>query len=207
MIKRIAALLLGLAGVHFSSNAQSISRINLKVTNDSAIITSVELRTDNFLIKISQNGNGSQRMHWDDIDNEHKKADLNYLDNTAIEYYTQYDGFDNIGKLKSIGKVKITYFDRFDNPDKTGKIKSIGNIGFAYYDKFDNIGKLKSVGDINIFYQDRFDGQDNIGKLKMIGNTNIIYYTRFDGKENLGKIKQIEGNTPSLNIVRVGDEF
>lgn len=116
---------------------------------------------------------------------------LNIEAGRNLNYMTQFDGFDNIGKLKSIGNTAITYYDRFDL-DNFGKLKSIGNTRITYYDRFDqdNFGKLKSVGNIAITWYDRFDAGYIYGKLKSIGNMPVTYYDQLDGF-NIGKLKSI----------------
>lgn len=136
-----------------------------------------------------------------DIDNEQIILFLFLNGNIAFDnnltgqavYRDKFDGFDNIGKLKSIGNTTFTYYDRFDREENFGKIKSIGQIQFTYYDSFDmdNIGKLKSVGDIRIAWYDRFDRTELMGKLKSVGDMPVTYYDALDGRERAGKIRSI----------------
>ncbi|HEY4325621.1 MAG TPA: hypothetical protein VGN20_16615 [Mucilaginibacter sp.] len=182
-----------LIGFSFICKAQTVSRINMVVSDHTASLKSVEFLHINTPYCVGLNGNFIQRPGTEN--------------NLSLTYYDEFDGQQNIiGKLKSIGSVKVTYYSEFDGFDNIGKLKSIGDTKITYYDRFDggdNIGKLKSIGDTKIAYYTEFDGFDNIGKLKSIGNTKITYYDRFDISQPTGKIKSIDGDDPYLNIITI----
>ncbi|WP_144910929.1 hypothetical protein [Mucilaginibacter frigoritolerans] len=168
ILKRILFIML-LTGFSFMGMAQTLAHVNLMVSSKRAAVTSVDVVNNNIVYCIDMGGHVVQNSGADN--------------NLSISYYTQFDGFDNIGKLKSIGNIPISYYTQFDGPDNIGKLKSIGNIAISYYTQF--------------------DGPDNIGKLKSIGGTTITYFDRFDLSQPAGTIKSIDGNTPCLNIISI----
>ena len=166
ILKRTLFIIL-LAGFSFTGRAQSLTHVNLLVSNDRAAVASIDVTNSNNLYSVDLRGHANPKANADN--------------NLNIAYYTDADGPDNIGKLKSIGNITVTYYTQFDGPDNIGKLKSIGNVAIAYYTQY--------------------DGFDNIGKLKTIGSTTITYYDRFDISQPTGTIKSIDGNTPCLNII------
>ncbi len=214
LIRIIPTLLL--LSLSLMSRAQSISKINMQVTDCNAEIRSVELVADNIDLCVDQSGNmalnffeADEYEYYSHFDGDFKEGKLKSLGGVMLDYYDNFDGVNNRGKLKLIGDIKITYYDQFDGHDNIGRIKAVGNITFTYnnsWDGPDNIGKLSSIGDNKISYYDRFGGSDNIGKLRSIGNTEIAYFDRFDGQYNIGKIKSIKGHTPYLYFIRDTDD-
>jgi len=168
ILKRILFIIL-LTSFSFMSRAQTLAHINLEVSTAHATVRSVDVASNNLTYCVDLVG--------------HFIANADAGNNISISYYTESDGFDNIGKLKSIGNIPVTYYTQFDGPDNIGKLKSIGNIAISYYTQY--------------------DGFDNIGKLKSIGSTTITYYDRFDISQPSGTIKSIDGNTPCLNIITI----
>jgi len=168
ILKRILFIIL-LVSVCLVGKAQTLAHVNLVVSNDRAAVTSVDVVNSNIVYCVDLGG--------------HVIKNAGAGNNLSISYYTQFDGFDNIGKLKSIGNIAISYYTQFDGPDNIGKLKSIGNIAISYYTQF--------------------DGPDNIGKLKTIGGTTVTYFDRFDISQPAGTIKSVGGNTPCLNIVNI----
>jgi len=196
MIRKLFILLALIFSVTYISNAQGRYKINIYASNNKATVSSVDIVANNTNICVSMRG----KIIIDPAIGGTPGSDIAYT------YYDQFDGPDNIGKLKSIGDIAVTYYDQYDGPDNIGKLKSIGKIVFTYYDRFDgtdNHGKLKSIGSNKITYYDVYHGFDNIGKLKAVGNVTIIYYDRFDTSEALGVIKQINGNSPNVNVYRL----
>ena len=196
MIRKFFILLALIFSITYISNAQGSYKINIYASNNKATVSSVDIVANNTNICVSMRGKII-------IDPNISGTPTN---NTAFTYYDQFDGPNNIGKLKSIGDISVTYYDQYDGPDNIGKLKSIGKIVFTYYDRFDgpdNPGKLKAIGNTKITYYDKYDGFDNIGKLKAVGNVTITYYDRFDTSQALGVIKQINGNSPNVNVYRL----
>ncbi|WP_183575518.1 hypothetical protein HDF18_16515 [Mucilaginibacter sp. X5P1] len=196
MIRKLFILLAVIVSAAYACGAQGRYKINLNASNTKATISSVDIVVNNTNICVSMHG----KIIIAPNNNVNGQGDI------VATYYDQFDGPNNIGKLKSIGDIAVTYYDQYDGFDNIGKLKSIGKIVFTYYDRFDgtdNPGKLKAIGNTKITYYDKYDGFDNIGKLKTVGNTTITYYDRFDTSEAPGTIKQISGNTPNLNIRRL----
>ncbi|WDF56938.1 hypothetical protein [Mucilaginibacter sp. KACC 22063] len=195
--------------INFAAKSQTLSAINVKVTDFQVQLTTSKFIVGDVMISVDSKGRVRCDRYFDytdthaeydeTTDNEWEFEHTGRIGRTKVAYLDQADGFDNVGKVKSVGNVKITYYDRFDM-DNQGKVKSIGNVTFTYYDRFDqdNKGKIKSIGDVKLTYYDRFDN-DNAGKLKQIGNTQFAYYDRFDGNRK-GMVKSIKGKTELLNI-------
>jgi len=180
----------------YISSAQGHYKINIYASKNKATVSSVDIVANNTNICVSMRG----KIIVGPTIGGTPGGDIAYT------YYDQFDGPNNIGKLKSIGDITVTYYDKYDGPDNIGKLKSIGKIVFTYYDRFDgpdNPGRLKTIGNTNITYYDKYDGFDNIGKLKAVGNVTITYYDRFDTSEAMGVIKQINGNSPNVNVYRL----
>jgi hypothetical protein len=197
MIRKLFILLAVIFTTAYACSAQDNYKINLTASNTKATVSSVDIMANSTNICVSMGGKII-------VDPNNTNGGAN--NNITATYYDQFDGPDNIGKLKSIGGIAVTYYDQYDGPDNKGKLKSIGKIVFTYYDRFDgpdNHGKLKSIGNTKITYYDQYDGFDNIGKLKAVGNVTITYYDRFDTSEALGTVKQINGNSPNVNICRL----
>ncbi|MDB5123227.1 MAG: hypothetical protein JWP94_1356 [Mucilaginibacter sp.] len=162
----LAALLISIS---FICKSQTLSRINIEVGNTFVKIRSIDVAYGNNIYCLNLHGR---------IINSSDSAD-----NLNIVFYDEFDGQQNIGKLKSTGNVTFTYYTVFDGPNDIGKLKSIGNSPITYYTVY--------------------DGFDNIGKLKSIGNTRITYYDRFDISDTTGKIKSIDGDNPYLYILQM----
>jgi hypothetical protein len=143
--------------------------------------------------------------YWEANDGPHRRNKIKTLAGVPQDFYDNFDA-DKTGKLKSFGRMVVDYYSKFDGSDNIGKVKSIDGVIFKYYDRFDGdpelTGRLKSVGNDQITYYTKFDGNDNIGKLKSIGNTIITYFDRFDGRDYLGRVKSVKGTTPTLYVTR-----
>jgi hypothetical protein len=191
-----------LLGTSIYVKSQSLSSINLALSNHGTTITSVELFAGNNSINISLKGRA-----WVQNASDNAIGPVNKIPgataNSSMDYYDRFDDAYKTGKVKSAGDIGFDYYDRFDDEFARGKLKQAGKLGFTYYDRFDAEelrGKVKSIGNVNVTYYDKFD-VDNIGKVKNIGNTTIVYYDRFDPVELRGKIKSIEGNSPQINVI------
>lgn len=207
MLFKHSSLFLLLFALSFNCFAQDDYKLNLRVTDRNAYISSIHFNLRNLTVYIDPRGHALQRYDggfndYDDTpdDDEHDA----HFDHSLpeMEYYDRFDYEELRGKIKSIAGVPITYYDRFDYKELQGKIKSIGNIKFTYYDRFDYDelrGKVKSVGGINLIYHDRFDYDELKGKLKQVGDTKIAYYDRFDGGFDKGRVKNVSGGT--VNVI------
>ena len=120
--------------------------------------------------------------------------------NGSFDYYSDFDGEYQSGKLKRIDGIQFTYYSNFDGDYRMGKIKKIGNMQLDYYSQFDGdyqIGKVKKIDNINFAYYSVFDGDHQVGKIKQIGESTFTYFSKYNSNSLTGKLKS--GTTPVRN--------
>eukprot|EP01133_Synstelium_polycarpum_P012549 gene12549-14728_t len=170
--------------------SQKITHALFKISGASTEIRLIELELDNNMVIGIRDG---------------RIAYAETLSGNGLDYQAgqNWNQTNNDYGIKMAGPFPVEYYTNFDIHDPIGKIKSIGNIKFSYNNKFDiheQFGSLKSIGDIRLTYYNAFDIHDPKGKLKSVGSVKITYFNKFDVGEDFGRIKSITGNSSSLSV-------